>query len=671
VLAGGQPAPRDDRETTPAGTIKPIWLFALAHFLVLGVSATFRHFAGHSNFYDLGVMDNIVWQTIHGRLFFYPQYEMSYFGDHFAPILFLFVPLYALWAHPVVLIGGQALALALGGLFVHRIALWHLVRDPAGSVLEPARARRAAWAVTVIYALHPSLLYIAMFDFHPVTLMIPLSLAAYHCYLTQKRGWLVLSLVLLAACQEEAAITVAAFGLYMLAFGRATAERWIGAVTSATAALYLILVMKVIIPAFQPHATVGWTYVSRYAHLGGSVSEILRTMALHPFDVLAASFAVYKLETLVLLFLPLGLLPLLGWRALLVALPSLGYTYLSARPNQFVIQHQYFSPALGWLLVAAVQGLRVWVGLWQQRGAPRLSLRWWRVGIALPLAVALLATIAVDARRKPIKPNFFRPHPYREQLQTLRRIITPDGSLSVTNGLAPSFAHRRQFVLALDFTFNRELNAALRLPDYRDTKFHLFDLTALGGSQDRERRVSQLLADERYGVRYYQFPLVLFERDLPKQSQPELEALIVGDGDNAPGIVRVFQAIFLEVRDASSVEHNLGDAGRGATLRFVPGRRGRVYGPRISVFAGSYAIDFYLKLDAPAWGAVADLDVVSGDARRWHAGRRLAGAAFTADRRCQPFTLLIELEAKTDDLEFRTRSHGSAFSLCKVVVRKP
>src|SRR4030095_6061752 len=269
-------------------------------------------------------------------------------------------------------------------------------------------------------------------------------------------------------CQEEAAITVAAFGLYMRACGRATAERWIGAVTTATAALYLILVMKVIIPAFQPHAPGGGTCVSRYAHLGGSVGEILRTMALHPFDVLAGSFAVYKLETLALLFLPLGLLPLLGWRALLGALPSLGYTYLSARPNQFVIQHQYFSPALGWLLVAAVQGLRVWVGLWQQRGVPRLSLRWGRVGIALPLAVALLATIAVDARRKPIKPNFFRQHPYRDQLQELHRIITPDASLSVTNGLAPSFAHRRQFVLALDFTFNRELNAALRLPDYRD-----------------------------------------------------------------------------------------------------------------------------------------------------------------------------------------------------------
>ena len=121
----------------------PILLFVFAHFLVLGVSASMRHLGGQSNFYDLGVMDNIVWQTIHGRLFFYPQYEMSYFGDHFAAILFLFVPLYALWAHPLVLILGQALALAMGGLFVHRIALLHLVRDPAEGGLEVREAGAA------------------------------------------------------------------------------------------------------------------------------------------------------------------------------------------------------------------------------------------------------------------------------------------------------------------------------------------------------------------------------------------------------------------------------------------------------------------------------------------------------------------------------------------------
>src|SRR5438132_4666692 len=43
-----------------------------------------------------------------------------------------------------------------------------------------------------------------------------------------------------------------------------------------------------------------------------------------------------------------------------------------------------------------------------------------------------------------------------------------------------------------------------------------------------------LFRSERYGVRYYRFPLVLFERGLARRPQPELEALITGDGDEGP-----------------------------------------------------------------------------------------------------------------------------------------
>jgi uncharacterized membrane protein len=644
-----------------------IWLFVLAHFFLLGVSASYRHLGGHSSFYDLGVMDNIVWQTVHGRLFFYPQYGMSYFGDHFAVILFLFVPLYAIWAHPLILVGGQALALAMGSLFVHRIALVHLARDGGA---DARLTRRAAWALTVIYALHPALLYVAMFDFHPIALMIPLSLAAYHCYLTRRWRWLVVCLILLVSCQEEAAITVAAFGLSMLAWGKTTSERRIGAMTSVMAAVYFGLVMKVIIPAFQPNAaSVGWAYLSRYAHLGSSMGEIVRTLALHPLDALARSFEPYKLMTLLELFLPLGLLPLLGWRGLLVALPSLAYTFLSAHPNQFVIRYQYFSPALGWLVVGAVQGLSVWMSLWA-RFTARLAPGRWRTAVVLPLVVAVVATSVIDAYRKPIRPSFFKLHPYREELEILHRVIGPEASLSVTNQLAPPFAHRREYFLALDFTLNRELNAALGLPDYRDTAFHLFDLTALDHSQDRERRVAQLLADTRYGIRYYRFPLVLFERGLARRQEPELEALITEGGDDGPGVVRGFPAVFFQVRGAKAVERDLGVTGHGATLRFVPGLRGEAGGPGISLPAGSYAVDFYLGLDAPVGGPVADLDVVSNHAVRRHASRRLTGADFTDTRRCQSFTLETVLPTATTDLDFRTRSHGAAFSLCKVVVRR-
>jgi hypothetical protein len=36
----------------------------------------------------------------------------------------------------------------------------------------------------------------------------------------------------------------------------------------------------------------------------------------------------------------------------------------------------------------------------------------------------------------------------------------------------------------------------------------------------------------------------------------------------------------------------------------------------------------------------------------------------------QPFALRIDLKGETAELDFRARSHGAAFSLCKIVVRR-
>ena len=64
---------------------RAITLLVAIGFLVLGGSAAARYLSGNGAFYDIGVMDNLFWQTLHGRLFYYPQYGMSYFGDHFTP----------------------------------------------------------------------------------------------------------------------------------------------------------------------------------------------------------------------------------------------------------------------------------------------------------------------------------------------------------------------------------------------------------------------------------------------------------------------------------------------------------------------------------------------------------------------------------------------------------
>jgi len=95
-----------------------------------------------------------------------------------------------------------------------------------------------------------------------------------------------------------------------------------------------------------------------------------------------------------------------------------------------------------------------------------------------------------------------------------------------------------------------------------------------------------------------------------------------------------------------------------------------VSGPWVILPAGLYAVDFYLRLEAPASGTVADLEVISNNNRKQHANRQVTAVDFTGTRRCQPFTLPAELPTETADLQFRTYSYGATLSLCKVVVRR-
>src|SRR5260221_13790535 len=72
--------------------------------------------------FDLGNMDQVLWNTIHGRLFQFPNQAVDWYGPptrlavHFEPILLPLSLLYAYQADPRILLVFQTLALASGGL---------------------------------------------------------------------------------------------------------------------------------------------------------------------------------------------------------------------------------------------------------------------------------------------------------------------------------------------------------------------------------------------------------------------------------------------------------------------------------------------------------------------------------------------------------------------------
>ena len=92
---------------------------ASAYFLLYSVLSVLRHVTYHSFGPDLGIFDQVFWNTTQGRFFestmsLVQAQPHSYLADHFSPVYLLLLPFYALVPRPETLLVIQTLFLALG-----------------------------------------------------------------------------------------------------------------------------------------------------------------------------------------------------------------------------------------------------------------------------------------------------------------------------------------------------------------------------------------------------------------------------------------------------------------------------------------------------------------------------------------------------------------------------
>src|SRR5262249_22307381 len=161
-----------------------------------------RHWTFRTHALDLGYYVQLTWNLARGAGPYVSLPEMHAWGDHFSPIMYLFVPAFWLAPGPGVLLVAQSIALALGGLAVFALATQRLGDE------------RPAAVFCVLYLINPSLHGINVRDFHSAALVIPLVLAAIY-FAETNRPWLYAVAVLLTlATREDAAIAVVGLGLW-------------------------------------------------------------------------------------------------------------------------------------------------------------------------------------------------------------------------------------------------------------------------------------------------------------------------------------------------------------------------------------------------------------------------------------------------------------------------
>ncbi len=187
--------------------------------------------------FDLGIFQQGVWLLAHGYAPFVTVRGWHLFADHFSPILYLFVPFYRLYPHPLWLFLGQTLALALGALPLYRLSLRH------------TKSHKIATLIAIGYLLHPAIGTMLFFDFHLILLSVPFVLWAMDALDAERPFPFFIACALALLCREDIAVSVACLSLYGLLVQR---KQWAGAMGVVSVAWFLFATKTMALFAFFP-----------------------------------------------------------------------------------------------------------------------------------------------------------------------------------------------------------------------------------------------------------------------------------------------------------------------------------------------------------------------------------------------------------------------------------
>jgi uncharacterized membrane protein len=314
-------------------------MLVAAYFCLWCAVSFARHYLFHSS-YDLGIMDQVVWNSSQGRLFGRSIEVDNDLADHVRPYLTALGLLYVGVASPYVLLAFQNLVLALAAVPLYRLATRQLGSPAIGLVL--------AFCLLA----YPPLGFVSRFDLHIEALSVPLLILAYDRLDTGQFRSASIYLALTLLCKENLGITVAAFGV----FAALVYRLWkFGIAWAVTGTAYSLTALFIVIPAYRgaPSDT-----LTRYEWIGGTSPDLISMLLAQPALVAQQIFATEHLLTLLQSLAPLAFVPLTGWPALLPAAPTYAYNFLSSSQVQGSIYAHYMAPVIPFLFIAAVAGLR-------------------------------------------------------------------------------------------------------------------------------------------------------------------------------------------------------------------------------------------------------------------------------------------------------------------------
>ena len=343
------------QETQQRVALIVTYVLIVGYILWMSYETILRYSTFKATAFDLGNMDQVLWNTLHGRLFQFTNQGSDFYGPptrlaiHFEPIILPLSLLYLFHADARLLLVFQTLMIAAGAWPIYVLTRKYI---PTLPLLAPV--------MVLAYYLMPALLSVNLFDFHPVSLATPFLLYAVLALEYKHYSWFVLACVLAASCKEDVPFAVALLGV--LVVWKYKLPR-LGTLLFLLGIAWGLLAFLVIIPHFYPGA-VHSNYWYRYESLGSSPAVAIVNILLHPWLLFATFLTLDRFYYIASLLRSTGFLALLAPEWFLPALPALAINLFSDYPLYYSGVYHYNAVIIPFIMIASIHGLRRFLLLW-------------------------------------------------------------------------------------------------------------------------------------------------------------------------------------------------------------------------------------------------------------------------------------------------------------------
>ncbi|MBM3250572.1 MAG: DUF2079 domain-containing protein [Candidatus Omnitrophica bacterium] len=312
-------------------------VFLLAIFFICVNTQKYAAFTSF-NPKDFAIYNQTFWNTIQGRIFQNSAYG-SNFACHNSPFLFLLVPFYYFFPHPLTLIFLKIVFLSLAAIPFYLIAR-NILRN--ASVI-PA---------TIAFMFYPYIISQNISAPHEIAYAPFFILFTYYFYRTARFWPFLVFLSLTLSIKEHLSLIAVMFGV--LAMLEKRKGRWVSIpiISGTVWALFSLWIILHFQKIYSSHPDAAWLIASFGKRLGQGSGSLIN------FILGANIFSWFSLKWVFMFFLPLLVIPPFLSLTGILGLPELLINLASDNLAMFTVPWHYNVTFSCFLIIAALEGLK-------------------------------------------------------------------------------------------------------------------------------------------------------------------------------------------------------------------------------------------------------------------------------------------------------------------------